>query len=67
MTIKKYYVLAFMLLMGYYLGDALGITTFAFRQPLYFLLPLLTLYYGSYLFLVDKLFSIVFKQLKWKW
>lgn len=56
------YVLAFMLLMGYYLGDFLGITTWAFKQNIFILLTALTLYYGTYITVIkyvflDKLFK----------
>lgn len=51
--ILHYYILAFMLLLGYYLGDFLGLTTWAFEQNLAVLLTVLTLYYGTYIWIVD--------------
>jgi hypothetical protein len=52
--IAHYYILAFFLLMAYYLGDYLGITTWAFAQSMPVLLASLTLYYGTVIMIVDK-------------
>jgi hypothetical protein len=51
--ILHYYVLAFFLLLGYYLGDYLGITKWAFAQSMPVLLGSLTLYYGTFIWIVD--------------
>lgn len=53
MKIIRYYILAGLLLGAYYLGDYLGITTWAFSQPLPLLLLVLTGYYGTILLLLD--------------
>jgi hypothetical protein len=51
--ILHYYILAFFLLMGYYIGDFIGITKWAFVQPLPILLLALTIYYGTFIWVVD--------------
>jgi hypothetical protein len=61
--ILHYYILGFLLLMGYYIGDFLGITTWAFVQPLPLLLFVLTIYYGTFIWIVD---SILHKVLNIK-
>jgi hypothetical protein len=53
LEILHYYILAFFLLLGYYLADYLGITTWAFVQPLPILLFTLTIYYGTFIWIVD--------------
>jgi hypothetical protein len=52
--ILHYYILGFLLLMAYYLGDFIGLTDWAFVQPLPILLVVLTLYYGTVIMIVDK-------------
>jgi len=56
-----YYILAFFLLLGYYLGDALGITDWAFVQTLPVLLITLTLFYGTYIMIIDKIYRRIWK------
>jgi hypothetical protein len=49
-----YYILAFILLMGYYVAEYIGLTTWVFPKPLYILLPVLTAYYGTVILVFDK-------------
>jgi len=53
--ILHYYILAFMLLIGYYIGDFFGITTFAFQQNQVVLMLILTLFYGTYILIIDNI------------
>lgn len=57
--IIRCYILGFMMLMFYYLGDILGVTTWAFAQNQILLLLSLTLWYGTWLLITDKILKKV--------
>ncbi len=58
-----YYILAFFLLLGYYLADFLGITDFVFPKSTFVILSVLTLYYGTIILIVDSiLHKILLKE-----
>ena len=57
LDILHYYLLALWLLLGYYVAALFGITGengWAFAQPLYVMIPVLTLFYGTWLIPGDK-------------
>ena len=51
--IAHYYILAFILLMAYYVGEWLGIAPWAFAQSLPVMLITLTAYYGTVIWMAD--------------
>ena len=49
--LKIAFMFSFFALLGYYVGDFLGVTTWAFNKPFYILFPSLLVWYGIFLYL----------------
>ena len=61
------YVLAFVALLGYWFATIFNLTGengWAFQQPIYILIPVLTLYYGTWFFGFSWLYNYLSKKVK---